>query len=280
MLYCLNAFERFGPRILPIIGTFRSMLPFVVVVGFFVAAFSHSGWVIHICQPLQQVYRLALLAEPPQDITTLVGVSDTLQQLWFVFGIFVLTVALLNVFIGVMSESYERHQDQSSRTFLMHRATFNLRSFLQSGSALKSKKQDKDVMTNARKTSQITFNEAYVWVCHTSKDADDFNSGSHGRIAMLKRHSEEQTEYLMTYIERVRGDCEAVVSSIDYIVEKQIQYNDSTRAKLMWLNLKNPLAEAGEEDRQETAPRPAYQVPPLLNIPVVADRPGPKSSST
>merc|ERR1719387_2517788 len=122
-----------------------------------------------------------------------------------------MSVALLNVFIGVMSESYDRHQDASQLTFLKHRANINLRCYLRShvtGSANEHK------IVNAKTKVKLNFEEAYVWVCHTAKDADDFSADSEGRIAVLKRHTEEQATAITRGLDALRFEITQAMDGI------------------------------------------------------------------
>jgi len=230
LLYTLNGFMRFGPRILPIIATFRSSVSFCVVIFFFVVAFSHSGWALYVCEPIQQVYRLSLLGE--YDLRHMVAENNVLHHLWFIACAFLMPVALLNVFIGVMTESYDRHQDQCHTTFLQHRANLNVRYFLQSSFAQEAGQKKKDEPTNARKIQQITFERSYLWVCHAGKDADDFTAALEGRMSMVKRHAEERTDRCLKSVDGMSGDVRRICKELQVLARKQVQLNNRLRLVL------------------------------------------------
>jgi len=218
LLHCLNGFSRFGPRILPIMGTFRAMLPFCVVISFYIAAFSHSGWALHICEPVQQVYRLSMLGE--FDLRTIQNDHGRFyQNIWFCICSFFMSVALLNVFVGVMSESYDRHQDASTMTFLKHRANINLRCFLNNGRIHEAS------VVNARSKVKLDFNEAHVWVCHTAKDADDFAADFEGRIAVMKRFTEEQAQMVSKNLEQLRAEISQAAEGLRSLEGCQEDFN-------------------------------------------------------
>ena len=140
-MYALRATERFGPRILPIIRALKDTLPFLLVVSFTIAAFTHAYFVLVIEEGAQLVdvftsfmlvFRLGILND--FDMGELEGSSPALSarlghgsafgvsffeswdgaslrlvQLWFLCASLILTVMMMNILIGILGSNYERY---------------------------------------------------------------------------------------------------------------------------------------------------------------------------
>jgi len=133
-----------GPRILPIAKTLGEMTPFLFVMTFFFcAAFTVSYAMTEITASslLLDTYRMAFAGEYARKMffTSHYLHHQDLQEeddwghiewgfRFFIYSIagILIMVALNNIFIGIMSSTYDEHQECAWSLFVRHRATWAL----------------------------------------------------------------------------------------------------------------------------------------------------------
>lgn len=126
---------RLGRRILPITQALNESLDFIFIVLFFGASCAHVAW--SLSHPgtnyediVFSVYRLGALGDSqypddilyPPDGGEGPSSSQTFQYTAFVCYSFLLTIALTNIFIGVMSSAFDVHTDRVDESFLRSHA--------------------------------------------------------------------------------------------------------------------------------------------------------------
>eukprot|EP00746_Dinoflagellata_sp_MGD_P045233 gnl/MRDRNA2_/MRDRNA2_210832_c0_seq1.p1 gnl/MRDRNA2_/MRDRNA2_210832_c0~~gnl/MRDRNA2_/MRDRNA2_210832_c0_seq1.p1 ORF type:complete len:290 (-),score=29.61 gnl/MRDRNA2_/MRDRNA2_210832_c0_seq1:323-1099(-) len=137
VLYGLRPFEAFGPRILPILFAVKDTAAFAVVMLFCTAAATHAYFVIGVSDTpslfyasFLPIYRLIWLGDfdlselEGQDTeTTNVGLSTKwLVHILFFIVCMLLTIAMLNLLVGILGANYERYEASSLPLFLRERA--------------------------------------------------------------------------------------------------------------------------------------------------------------
>lgn len=165
VLYSLRGFDYFGQRILPILGAFREMLPFLVVMAFYGGALMHAFYALShhtLSEVTISLYRLGVIGE--MDMTDSVwGTGESasqewwrdLQLVWFVAGSFLFTVALMNIFIAIMSSAFDRMEERADADFLRTRSMICLVYVL----------SYQDIARLCRQRDWTGHDEV-IWVCH------------------------------------------------------------------------------------------------------------------
>jgi hypothetical protein len=142
VLFHFRAHQVLGPKILPILRVFSDVWGFTLVMFFMILAFLHSTFALShraLLDVAMSTFRMALLGD--FDIAEhVLGVEDVLgdetnrepvgwsgyQHLFFMFTTFMLTVVMTNLFIGVICNSYDIHQNEAVELFIQARAEMTL----------------------------------------------------------------------------------------------------------------------------------------------------------
>lgn len=156
VLFDLNAFAVFGPRILPIIATLKDTVPFLVVTLGFLLAAANAIYILStreapedglqwIYFPVQLTFRLVMLGDV--DWLDVEGtdiaykeVNGTLEPenpeptdsfggavVWITLTTIVIHVGLMNLFIGILGASYDKYEGQARCLFVQDRASIIVR---------------------------------------------------------------------------------------------------------------------------------------------------------
>lgn len=135
LLYALRGFDTLGQRILPVIGAFKEVLPFSMVVIFYFGGFVHAFSALSISKPFTEIllssYRLGFLGD--FDMDELIGEESEgltwsrIQQAWFILMTFLFTLAMMNIFIGIMTNAFDAEVEKVETGFLRERASQCLR---------------------------------------------------------------------------------------------------------------------------------------------------------
>ncbi|CAK0792425.1 unnamed protein product [Prorocentrum cordatum] len=133
VLYSLRVLKVIGKPMLPILNSMQNMSAFLLVVVFWLGGFSHMYYACGLSQPFSSfmtVFRLAMLGdfeleemESDAEGTVLAG---TWVQLFVIVVGFMMTITILNIFIGVVGMSYEKALDEAERAFQRQRAKASL----------------------------------------------------------------------------------------------------------------------------------------------------------
>jgi hypothetical protein len=187
IMYHFRCERTVGPKILPILQVFTDVGGFGVVMAFFLLAFFHSSYALSnggMFNILMGTYRLGLLGD--FDIAEYVlGVEDpvgdpTGQDVqwwagWQFASFFVaslgLTVIMTNIFIGVICNSYDKHQTEATTLFVQARASLTLDYVLRPGH-----RSLISLLCNwrGRMQSLDSDSDEFVWFCHVEEE------GGHG----------------------------------------------------------------------------------------------------
>mmetsp|Transcript_65535 Transcript_65535/g.166007 ORF Transcript_65535/g.166007 Transcript_65535/m.166007 type:complete len:1320 (+) Transcript_65535:261-4220(+) len=129
---------RLGPRILPIIFALGEVTDFVLITMFFTCACAHVSYALSekstsLNSVLFSSYRLGFLAdfEIPDDVFFISEGEEAFkwqpfQTAAFILFSFVVSIALTNIFIGVMSNAFDYHSERVSELFVRTRAAIAL----------------------------------------------------------------------------------------------------------------------------------------------------------
>jgi len=215
-LYAFRALDYFGERLLPILGAFREVLPFTLVLVFYAGAFANAFYALShqgFDRVFVSVYRLGVLGDftlegdvfgtsdrqkfdtENDEFRTIPGMrlSWWWMQLALFFGTsFLLTVAMMNIFIQVMGSAFDRQEEVSEARFIRSRASICLYYFLRPW--LGARHSDRDV----------------VWMCYQERPTEEMAARSMrlsftrtcGRIRQqLDQHLDYMDEHLSTLSE-------------------------------------------------------------------------------
>eukprot|EP00439_Symbiodinium_sp_Y106_P016540 s3135_g2.t1 len=135
VLNSLKAFESTGKPMLPILQAVNDTGPFFFVVFCWFAAFVHlyySSGLLPFGEGTSLLYNLGILGET--NIEDMVPEAERASWRWFVDVVtvamsFSMSIILMNVLIGVLSESYNRGWEHRDRLFLLEQARFVLDHF-------------------------------------------------------------------------------------------------------------------------------------------------------
>eukprot|EP00930_Biecheleria_cincta_P100485 TRINITY_DN9211_c0_g1_i1.p1 TRINITY_DN9211_c0_g1~~TRINITY_DN9211_c0_g1_i1.p1 ORF type:complete len:1096 (-),score=167.21 TRINITY_DN9211_c0_g1_i1:275-3109(-) len=160
ILYALRVFKAFGMHALPVLGAFREILPFTVILLFYCGAFMHAFYALSvedITDVFLAFYRLGMIGDIVN--TSSLGLQGNqqrsswsdLQLIWFLLFSFLCTVTLMNIFIGVMSSAYNEQKEQVGTRFLRARAEICLNVMM---------------MTTCLSRRRRPEDNQFVWICH------------------------------------------------------------------------------------------------------------------
>jgi len=182
LLYALRGLDYFGERLLPILGAFQEVLPFTLVLLFYTGAFVHGTYALSfqgLDKVVLAVYRLGVLGDfdlesdvygatyqssvdlDTGEIGTKLGPRLdwwVLQLLLFLAASFLLTIAMMNIFIEVMGSAFDRQEEMAEARFLRARAAICLSYTLRPYQRLFGNKQ---------------VDQQYVWMCYLDKPNEE-----------------------------------------------------------------------------------------------------------
>mmetsp|Transcript_7425 Transcript_7425/g.16160 ORF Transcript_7425/g.16160 Transcript_7425/m.16160 type:complete len:385 (+) Transcript_7425:82-1236(+) len=138
LLYKVRAYDHFGLKALPIMQAMYEAGPFSVVVVFYLLGIAHAYYTLGVNPGFQSImlsFRMGLLGEV--DVPDLAGQHtsegntptrhDYIVGALMAFVTFTLTMTLLNIYIGILSLSYERAYPDSWRTLMKVRINIVVR---------------------------------------------------------------------------------------------------------------------------------------------------------
>eukprot|EP00397_Hematodinium_sp_SG-2012_P005023 GEMP01005040.1.p1 GENE.GEMP01005040.1~~GEMP01005040.1.p1 ORF type:complete len:800 (+),score=138.53 GEMP01005040.1:212-2611(+) len=181
VLSYLRGVEKIGPRVIPIIGSFRFVTPFVLVTVNLMFAFSHCAAVLgdfrgahasgiaDLWDRLFHRYNLAMLKHV--DTTRMIDAYDSthvqyLLILWFLAMTSVVTLSIGNVLIAIMDEQLDFQRAQSYSEFLEYRADICLTYFLAISTNPVMAPCDKLLRVIAPKMFASSPRSGYLWACY------------------------------------------------------------------------------------------------------------------
>jgi len=135
LLYMFRGCESwsFGKRILPIMTSLREVSTFLIIMFFFlgaytIAAYSISTQDMSLLQVILSAYRLNFLSDFDMDATHqhLPREWEWLQLVVFVVASVVITISMMNVYITVMSKAFDYHTERVVELFVRERAAMGL----------------------------------------------------------------------------------------------------------------------------------------------------------
>jgi len=200
VLYACRGFQRFrlGPRILPIFAALTEVGDFVLITLFFAGSCCHAAYAlsnheISYRYIMFSVYRLGFLGDfatredvlyLPEDDPNAEPTSQTVfQYLSFVIFSFVIAIAMTNIFIGVMSNAFDFHQERVTELFVRSRAKMGLNHMLTSEGAsfwchCTSLKSCHALMSRVLRRNPHNApapKEDTLWLCYPKNDEDGAN---------------------------------------------------------------------------------------------------------
>lgn len=132
VLSCLRAYELIGPNVEAIFAACQSVGAFLLVVFFMMCGFIHSYKALGLGTfgvSMMHIYRLGFLADLEPGVWNNAPDPQRLyatQALMLMVGL-VMTVVMMNIFIGILSESYHSAFRTQHRRFLLTQARVGLK---------------------------------------------------------------------------------------------------------------------------------------------------------
>lgn len=123
VLECFNSMKNIAKVLTPITRLLRSLLPAIFVTLVVFSAFTHVNCTLH---PQKSFWResvwdtFSLLFTAELPLTALD--MDPIELAMTYASVFIFTVFILNIFIGVIGEQYSREKDLFSETFMAYRS--------------------------------------------------------------------------------------------------------------------------------------------------------------
>lgn len=243
VLYSLRGFEVFGDRILPVLGAFQEVLPFLLVIFFCGGAFVHASYALAhqrtVVQVIETIYRLGVLGDfdkyedvyGQEEVWTVGddGVMETddppylswksLQTFWFFATSFLFTVALMNIFIGIMSSAFDRQEERSEASFLRTRTSICLTYMLR----IETLKR----LFCCRSSFE---NDEVIWLCYQDMPMEMANESRSLRqsIRVMIQDRDRQHKGQLSTIQRSLDRLERIVATTDaYPSRRDSQVKDT-----------------------------------------------------
>eukprot|EP00930_Biecheleria_cincta_P025000 TRINITY_DN17843_c0_g1_i2.p1 TRINITY_DN17843_c0_g1~~TRINITY_DN17843_c0_g1_i2.p1 ORF type:complete len:376 (+),score=33.56 TRINITY_DN17843_c0_g1_i2:116-1243(+) len=222
VLNSLRGFESTGKPMLPILHAVPATGPFFLVVVICLLGFLHMYYafgLINAWDAMITMYRLGFLADftlsdmtvgtPGRRLKSAAGVSDiaalgnaTAEEgshswgtswWWGVDGVFIvmsltMSITLMNILIGVLSESYNRGWERRERLFLLQRSRIVLQHF----TVREGKKQLYSCARRQVTPEDTSHRRDYVWFVRPRDKSEwgqgfDDDSNLHERVTELRR---------------------------------------------------------------------------------------------
>jgi len=142
VLYTLRAYQAFGRRIIPILQSFGTMGPMIIITLVTFLGFMHAqlalkqkeGGTVDSIMALYEVFRTLMAGDSSGMLWTLQTAGSDygnfLTWCFLVGSVFLFGVCVMNLFIAVQGEAYDTAQDHMKALFLQERAIICLRSFM------------------------------------------------------------------------------------------------------------------------------------------------------
>jgi len=260
ILFQASGFSVFqlGLRILPILHALREAVSVVLVMLVFLFACAHVSYGLSDLSwdnLLFTAYRIGFLGDfdTNQDVLFLKKKDphnmcspweekapwQSSQYIAFVFFSFVISVAMTNIFIGIMSNAFDAHQERVLELFIRMRA---------------------DIGLNYALLNSTPLEEKYIWFCYRRSERDEGavgeadealdlgNSGNslHGAVKNLKNGIQAKCDKLTQQLDQQSEKTAALGESLKQFEQKllDVQGTDKTR-----------LAKAEPETSEATPPK-------------------------
>lgn len=216
VLSCLRAYELIGPNLEAIFAACQSVGAFLVVVFFMMCGFIHSYKALGLGTfgiSMVHIYRLGFLADLEPDVWNNAPDPQRLyatKALLIMVGL-VMTVVMMNIFIGILSESYQSAFRTQHRMFLLTQARVGLKWYVKSLARASlydwfcrrccccccSCCRRSTRVHNASPTQRLGPN--YLWYCRRTERTDSRDKRilhMEDDLTVVKQHLEELTKKL------------------------------------------------------------------------------------